>query len=116
MTAVTDITAAAAARPLATRNKRLNLDTAIDVAMRPADHKPDPAAKAWPGDRQGFTLISQADTADNWAKHQKQWVKHETTFTAPSHAVSAAQQLSQTGSATPCCTYGQHCDLRYSLS
>jgi hypothetical protein len=69
------------------RNKRVNMDTAVDVAIRPAEHKPDPAAKAWPADKQGFTLLSQADTANNWAKHQKQWVKHETTFTAPSATV-----------------------------
>lgn len=65
------------------------MDTAIDVAMRPAEHKLDPAAKAWPGDRQGFTLLSHADTAENWAQHQKQWVKHETTFTAPADMVGA---------------------------
>jgi len=74
---------------LAHRGKRINLDTAVDVAMRPASYKPDQAAQgAWPSDKQGYTVISQADTADNWAKHQKQWVKHETTFTAPSDAVS----------------------------
>lgn len=39
---------------------------------------------------QGYTLISQADTKENWEKHRKQWVKHETTFTAPSNAVRAA--------------------------
>lgn len=66
------------------------MDTAVDVAMRPADHKVDAAAKAWPGDKQGFTVLSQADTAENWAKHQKQWVKHEATFTAPSDMVSAS--------------------------
>jgi hypothetical protein len=77
--------------PLPTcRKNRVNMDTAIDVAMRPAEHKPDPAAKAWPADKQGFTVLSQADTADNWAKHQKQWVKHETTFTAPSDMVGSA--------------------------
>lgn len=71
--------------------KRINLDTAVDVAMRPASYKPDQAAQgAWPSDKQGYTVISQADTADNWAKHQKQWVKHETTFTAPSDAITIA--------------------------
>lgn len=79
----------------------MNMDTAIDVAMRPAGYKPDPAAKAWPGDKQGFSLLSSADTAENWAKHQKQWVKHEATFTAPSDVVSAADQLSQTGRHCP---------------
>lgn len=58
--------------------------------MRPASHKPDPAAKAWPGDKQGFMLLSQADTAQDWAKYNKQWVKHETTFTAPADVVTLA--------------------------
>jgi hypothetical protein len=58
--------------------------------MRPADYAVDPNPKgAWPGNKQGYTLISQADTKANWDKHQKQWVKHETTFTAPSDAVRA---------------------------
>jgi hypothetical protein len=67
--------------------KWTTFDTAVDVAIRDAGHKPDVNAKAWPGDKQGYSLISQADTADNWAKHNKQWVKHETTFTAPSDMV-----------------------------
>lgn len=72
------------------RGKRVDMDTAIDVALRPADQKTDAGAKAWPGDRQGFTLLSQADTAQDWAKHQQQWVKHEATFTAPSDTVTLA--------------------------
>lgn len=73
------------------RNKRINLDTAVDVAMRPASYTPNAASSgAWPGDKQGFTVISQADTADDWSKQQKQWVKHETTFTAPSDTVTIA--------------------------
>lgn len=70
--------------------KWTTFDTAVDVAIRDAGHKPDVNAKAWPGDKQGYSLISQADTADNWAKHNKQWVKHETTFTAPSDMVTLA--------------------------
>jgi hypothetical protein len=66
-----------------------NYETAVDVAIRDASYKPDPKSKGvWPSDKQGYSLISHADTAENWAKHQKQWVKHETTFTAPSDTVS----------------------------
>lgn len=64
-----------------------NFDTAVDVAIRDASYKPDANAKAWPGDKQGYSLISHSDTAENYAKHQKQWVKSETTFTAPSDMV-----------------------------
>lgn len=64
-----------------------NFDTAVDVAIRDANYKPDANAKAWPGDKQGYTQISHADTAENYAKHQKQWVKSEATFTAPSDMV-----------------------------
>lgn len=63
-------------------------DTAVDVAMRDAAYKPDPNGKGvWPKDKQGYTQISSADTAENYARTQKQWNKHETTFTAPSDMV-----------------------------
>jgi hypothetical protein len=75
-----------------------NFDTAVDVAIRDASYKPDANAKAWPGDKQGYTQISHSDTAENYAKHQKQWVKTETTFTAPSDMVSGA-----TAPAPPAC-------------
>jgi hypothetical protein len=73
-----------------------NYETAVDVAIRDASYKPDPKSKGvWPSDKQGYSLISHADTAENWAKHQKQWVKHETTFTAPSDTVSLLELTAQ---------------------
>lgn len=76
-------------RPVCSTNIWTNYDTAVDVAIRDASYKPDPNSKGvWPSDKQGYSLISHADTAENYAKYQKQWVKHETTFTAPSDTVS----------------------------
>lgn len=80
-----------------------NFDTAVDVAIRDANYKPDANAKAWPGDKQGYSLISHSDTAENYAKHQKQWVKSETTFTAPSDMVGGTTAAS----ALPACACKQ---------
>jgi hypothetical protein len=64
-------------------------DTAVDVAIRDSSYKPDPTAKGvWPADKQGYSQIAHSDTAENWAKHQKQWVRNEVIFTAPSDMVS----------------------------
>lgn len=66
-----------------------NYDTAVDVAIRDASHKPNPSAqRAWPGDKQGYTQISHADAAEDYSRSGKQWNKHEATFTAPSDTVS----------------------------
>jgi len=79
---------------LCSTNQWTNYDTAVDVAIRDAGYKPNPDAKSfWPSDKQGYELISHADTAENYAKHKKQWVKHETTFTAPSDTVSGRMLL-----------------------
>lgn len=68
--------------------KFTNYDTAVDVAIRPASYKPSPSAGRWPGDRQGYTVISSADTLEQFEKYQKQWVQHISTFTAPADVVS----------------------------
>jgi hypothetical protein len=66
-------------------------ETAVDVAIRPASYQPDASSRSiWPGDRQGFTVISTADTKENWDRYQKQWVKHEVVFAAPADAVTLA--------------------------
>ncbi|KAF8069562.1 RANBP1C [Scenedesmus sp. PABB004] len=65
-------------------------DTAVDVAVRPAGHAVSASAAPWPKDRQGFTVIDSADTAADYAAHQTQWVRHETTFTAPDDKVTLA--------------------------
>jgi hypothetical protein len=59
------------------------------VAIRDSSYKPDPTSKGvWPSDKQGYSQIAHSDTAQNWAQHQKQWVRTEVTFTAPSDMVS----------------------------
>lgn len=65
-------------------------ETAVDVAIRPAAYVPAAGASRWPGDKQGFTQVSYADTAQQWGQHKTQWVKHEATFTAPSDAITLA--------------------------
>jgi hypothetical protein len=64
--------------------------TAVNVAIRPTDFKPNPNSGKWPEDKQGYTQISAADTEEQYAKYKTQWVKHEATFTAPADKVTLA--------------------------
>jgi hypothetical protein len=66
--------------------KFTNFETSIDVAVRPAAYKPGGGGK-WPADKQGFQVISSADTE----KHgDKQWVRYSTTFAADTDKITLA--------------------------
>lgn len=69
-------------------------ETAVDIAVRPASYQPSRAAGIWPRDRQGYTLISHADTEVQWKQYGTQWVKHEATFVAPADKARAQSKHS----------------------
>lgn len=65
-------------------------DSAVDVAIRPSSYQPSAAAGIWPKDRQGYSVISSADSLQQWNATGKQWVQHSVEFTAPSNQVTLA--------------------------